>query len=117
MKAPELERDEAVGFIIVTDRQGHTQELEAVEGWRVMELLRDYKVGIEGTCGGAATCATCHVVIDKEWAGKVPPPRDEELDMLDQIPRIFENSRLSCQIIWDESLDGLKLTIPVDEQP
>jgi ferredoxin len=104
-----------LGFIIVTDREGRTHELEAVEGWRVMELLRDYKVGIEGTCGGAATCATCHVVIDKEWADRLPPPREEELAMLDQIPHIFDNSRLSCQIIWDEHLDGLKMTIPRDQ--
>lgn len=103
-----------MGFIYVTDREGRTHKLEAVEGWRVMELLRDYKMGIEGTCGGAATCATCHVVIDEAWVAKLHPPRDEELDMLDQIPRIFTHSRLSCQIVWDESLDGLKLTIPVD---
>lgn len=104
-----------MGVIIVTDREGQTHELEAVEGWRVMELLRDYKMGIEGTCGGAATCASCHVVIDPEWADRLPPPREEELEMLDQIPLIFETSRLSCQIIWDESLDGLKLTIPIDQ--
>lgn len=103
-----------MGFIVVTDREGRTQELEAVEGWRVMELLRDHKVGIEGTCGGAAACATCHVVIDEEWAGRLPEPREEELAMIDQIPRIFPTSRLSCQIIWDDTLNGLKLTIPRD---
>jgi 2Fe-2S ferredoxin len=103
-----------MGVIIVTDRQGVTHELEAIEGWRVMEILRDYKVGIEGTCGGACSCATCHVIVDDEWAAKLHPAREEETDMLDTIPVLHDNSRLACQIIWDESLNGLKLTIAQD---
>ncbi len=103
-----------MGMIVVTDRNGEMHELEAVEGWRVMEILRDYGVGIEGTCGGACSCATCHVIIDDAWAPRLHPPREEELDMLDEIPVLHENSRLACQIIWDERLDGLKLTIAKD---
>lgn len=100
-----------MSYLTVTDRQGQTRDLEAVEGWRVMEILRDYKLGIEGTCGGACSCATCHVVIDEDWAGRLPPPREEEVDMLDEVPGLYAGSRLACQIIWDESLAGLKLTI------
>ncbi|MDZ4792509.1 MAG: 2Fe-2S iron-sulfur cluster-binding protein [Hyphomicrobiales bacterium] len=103
-----------MGVIIVTDRSGVTHELEAIEGWRVMEILRDYKVGIEGTCGGACSCATCHVIVDEAWVPKLHPARDEETEMLDQIPVLHDTSRLACQIIWDDSLDGLKLTIAQD---
>lgn len=103
-----------MGIITVTDIQGKTHRLEAVEGWRVMEILRDYRVGIEGTCGGACSCGTCHVVIGGDWAERLHPPREEEMEMLDQLPLLHENSRLACQIIWDENLDGLTLSIAGD---
>ncbi|MDB5597118.1 MAG: ferredoxin [Hyphomicrobiales bacterium] len=101
-----------MSFINVIDRRGEHRALEAVEGWRLMEILRDYRVGIEGVCGGACDCATCHVVIDEAWAGKLVPPRDDELDKLDELPLIEKTSRLSCQIIWSDELDGLTLTLP-----
>ncbi len=103
-----------MGVIVVTDRGGVTHHLEAIEGWRVMEILRDYKVGIEGTCGGACSCATCHVIVDEQWVARLHPARDEEIDMLDEIPVLHDTSRLACQLIWDDSLDGLKLTIAQD---
>lgn len=96
----------------VTDRDGRLHELEAIEGWRVMEILRDYKVGIEGICGGSLDCASCHVVVDAKWAGRLYPPREDEIDKLDELPLIEETSRLSCQILWSDTLDGLHLTIP-----
>jgi 2Fe-2S ferredoxin len=99
--------------IHVEDRAGVTHAIEPVEGWRLMEILRDYGLAMENTCGGALACAECHVLIDPEWVAKVPPPREDELDKLDELPLIFENSRLSCQIIWSDELDGLRLTIPL----
>lgn len=101
----------AVATLNVIDRQGLTHRLEAVEGWRVMEILRDYKVGIEGVCGGSCDCATCHVVVRADWAGRLPEPRSEEIDALDTLPLIENTSRLSCQIIWSDDLDGLTLTL------
>jgi 2Fe-2S ferredoxin len=95
----------------VTDRSGKLHTLEGVEGWRVMEILRDYQMGVEGICGGACDCATCHVIICDEWAGKLFPPREDELDKLDELPVIEDTSRLSCQIIWSDAMDGLTLTI------
>lgn len=95
----------------VTDRQGASHALETVEGWRIMELLRDQKVGIEGICGGACICASCHVIVAPEWAEKLHPVRDDERDRLDELPFIEPTSRLSCQIIWRDDLDGLTLTL------
>jgi 2Fe-2S ferredoxin len=100
-----------VAILNVIDRQGRPHELEAVEGWRVMEILRDYKVGIEGVCGGSCDCATCHVVVAPDWAGRLPQAREDEIDALDTLPLIEPTSRLSCQIIWSDDLDGLRLTL------
>jgi 2Fe-2S ferredoxin len=100
-----------MGFIHVVDRAGQAHALEAVEGWRVMEILRDYGVGLDGQCGGACACATCHVVVDPEWAERLYPPREDEIEKLDELPLLHETSRLSCQIIWDRDLDGLSLKI------
>ena len=96
----------------VTDRAGARHTLEAVDGWRLMELLRDHGVGIEGICGGACECASCHVVVAGDWAAQLSDPRDDELARLDELPEIEPTSRLSCQIIWSDALDGLSLTLP-----
>lgn len=95
----------------VTTREGRSQTLEGVDGWRLMELLRDYKLGVDGICGGQADCASCHIYVDSAWAGRLPEPREEEEDKLDELPSLGETSRLSCQIIWSEDLDGLAVTV------
>ncbi len=85
--------------------------LEAVEGWRVMEIIRDYGLPIKAECGGACACATCHVYVDDAWIERLVPMREEEEDMLDEAMEVEENSRLSCQIILDENLDGLRVRL------
>jgi len=97
--------------IIVTDQQGKIHELEAIEGWRVMEIIRDHGLPIKAECGGACACATCHVYVDAQWLDKIPAMRDDEEEMLDEAFDVHDNSRLSCQIIMDESLDGLKMRL------
>ena len=103
--------------IIVTDQSGETHELEAIEGWRVMEIIKDYGLPIKAECGGACCCATCHVYVDEDWRDKLYPPTDEEIDMLDEAMDIEDNSRLSCQILMSEELDGLKLTLAESARP
>tara|TARA_R110002072_G_scaffold62015_4_gene155576 strand:+ start:467 stop:781 length:315 start_codon:yes stop_codon:yes gene_type:complete len=97
--------------IIVSDLNGEAHELEAIEGWRVMEIIREYGLPIKAECGGACSCATCHVYVDGAWIDKIPPMRADEEEMLDEAFDIQENSRLSCQIILDETLDGLKVAL------
>jgi 2Fe-2S ferredoxin len=97
--------------IFVTDHDGEEHELEALDGWRTMEVIRDWKLNIKAECGGACACATCHVFVDDNWTDKLQAISAEEEDMLDTVPDVQPNSRLSCQILIDESLDGLKLTL------
>lgn len=101
-------------FIFVTDLKGEEHKLEGVEGWRVMEIIRDYGLPIKAECGGACACATCHVYVDDSWLERIAPKRDEEEDMLDEAMDVRENSRLSCQLIMSEELDGLRVTLAND---
>lgn len=97
--------------IYVTDFDGIEHELIALEGWRVMEIIRDHELPIKAECGGACSCATCHVYVDEDWFDKLAEKRDEEEDMLDEAIDVQDNSRLSCQIIMSPELNGLKVAM------
>jgi 2Fe-2S ferredoxin len=97
--------------LLVTDVQGVEHELEGLDGWRVMEVIRDWGVGIKAECGGSCSCATCHVYVDEARFAKLPPASDDEEDLLYSTLDKKPNSRLSCQILMNEELDGLKVTI------
>jgi 2Fe-2S ferredoxin len=97
--------------IIATDRKGEVHTLEGRDGWTVMEILRDAGLPVAAECGGACACATCQVYVDPEWYAKLPPKSDAETDMLDMAVAVEATSRLSCQVICSEALDGIKLTI------
>jgi 2Fe-2S ferredoxin len=103
--------------IVVTDQDGKTHEIEAIDGWRVMEIIRDHGLPIKAECGGCASCATCHVYVDEDWLPKLFPMRDDEQDLLDTAPDVQDNSRLSCQILMSEELDGLKVTLAPGSEP
>lgn len=98
-------------IIHVTDQAGENHELEGLEGWRVMEVIRDWGLNIKAECGGALSCATCHVYVDQAWTEAVGKPSEEEEDMLDSVGDVRPNSRLSCQILMSDVLDGLKVTL------
>lgn len=97
--------------LIVTDHEGNVHELEALEGWRAMEVIRDWGLDIKAECGGACSCATCHVFVDENWVERLEGPSEEEENMLDTVPDVQLNSRLSCQILMADELDGLKVTL------
>ncbi|AVX04041.1 2Fe-2S ferredoxin [Maritalea myrionectae] len=103
--------------IYVTDHNGKEHELEALDGWRVMEVIRDWGLPIKAECGGACACATCHVFVDPDWQDKLHAASDEEEDMLDMVPDVKDNSRLSCQILMSEELDGLKVSLAPSAKP
>lgn len=98
--------------LIVIDQNNQKHELPAPSGWRVMEIIRDHGLPIRAECGGSAACATCHVYVANEWLGKIPAAQNEELDMLDTIEGLdVQHSRLSCQILMRDDLDGLTVTL------
>ena len=100
-----------MGVIRIEDHNGDLHEVEAVEGWRVMEVIREHGFRIDALCGGACACATCHVYVGPDWNGRLHPARDDEEAMLDAVPTVNDNSRLSCQIIYTEELDGLTVQL------
>jgi len=97
--------------IHVIDHGGERHTLEALDGWRVMEIIRDWNLPLKGTCGGACECATCHVFVAPEWAGKLIPPSAKEEGKLDMVPLTQKNSRLACQSLFRPELDGLEVTL------
>lgn len=100
-----------MSYILVTDREGNDHRLDAVEGWRVMEIIRDHGLPIKAECGGACSCATCHVYVAPEWQNRLQGATDEEVDMLDEAFEVEEESRLSCQILFSPELAGLRLQL------
>jgi 2Fe-2S ferredoxin len=108
-------------FVEVRMPDGTVHRLEALDGWRVMEVIRDWGLPIKAECGGACACATCHVWVDEQWLAKLAPPSAEELEMLDGAFNVDDRSRLCCQIIMSPELDGLTLELApesvADESP
>jgi 2Fe-2S ferredoxin len=101
----------------VIDGAGSHHELDALPGWRVMEIIRDWDLPIKAECGGACACATCHVYVDDEWLDRLPEKDDEEVDQLAYLPDRRPNSRLSCQMLMSDELDGLKVTLAPGSMP
>lgn len=100
--------------IKVRDRSGTLRELKVERGTLLMEALRDGDFGVEGTCGGACSCGTCHVYIAPDWAARLAPAGEDEKAMVEAIGELAplrEGSRLSCQIRLDAAQDGLDLEI------
>ena len=98
----------------IKGRDGSERRLEASNGIPLMELLRNAGTGIEGTCGGACSCGTCHVYIDAEWASRLPPKSEDEQMMLEALGDFVElraGSRLSCQIPMSDELSGIHVEI------
>lgn len=98
--------------VTVEDRNGNIQTIEIPTdmGLSLMEALKASEYDIEATCGGMALCATCHVRI-KKGLELLSPQGDAELDMLDTLPVVYPESRLSCQIHVSEEIDGLELKL------
>ena len=96
-----------------TDHLGNSKIIEIENGLSVMEgAIQNNIPGIDADCGGSMACATCHVYVDEKWKDKVPKQEEAETDMIDMAFEPKINSRLSCQIIVSEELDGLKIQTP-----
>lgn len=94
------------------EKDGNRKEVEAPVGLSVMEIAHRFDVDIEGACEGSLACATCHVIVDETWYDKLGEPSDDEEDMLDLAFGLTPTSRLGCQIVMSEDLDGLVVALP-----
>ena len=96
---------------ITSENETHTIDVD--NGLTVMEgAVQNNIPGIDADCGGGMACATCHVYVTEDWFDKLTKKEDGEEDMLDMAYEPKKNSRLSCQIIVSDELDGLKVNIP-----
>jgi len=91
---------------------GTRHEVEAPEGLSVLEIAHRNDIDLEGACEGSLACSTCHVIIDPEWYPALEEPTEDEEDMLDLAFGLAKTSRLGCQIIMNDKLDGLTVRLP-----
>ena len=99
--------------IIYIDNQGNSKTIEVENGLSVMEgAIQNDITGIDADCGGSMACATCHVYVEEKWLNKLIKAEEAEEDMIDMAFEPKKNSRLSCQLIVTDELDGLVVTTP-----
>ena len=102
--------------ITYKDFQGNSKTIEVENGLTVMEgAIQNNIPGIDADCGGSMACATCHVYVEEEWLNKLPKAEDAEVDMIDMAFEPKKNSRLSCQLIVSDELNGLTVTTPAKQ--
>ena len=102
-----------MGKIFATDRDGSEHELDGRERASFMEILKYGGLSVEALGSGCCQCATCHVYVEDAWLDKLPPVSEMETLLLEDEAEdnVRANSRLSCQMQWDEALDGIRLTV------
>ena len=99
--------------ITYKDFKENSKTIDVENGLSIMEgAIQNDIPGIDADCGGAMACATCHVYVEEEWFDKIPKAEDAEVDMIDMAHEPKKNSRLSCQIIVTEKLEGLVIKTP-----
>tara|TARA_B100000989_G_C19495230_1_gene451691 strand:+ start:283 stop:615 length:333 start_codon:yes stop_codon:yes gene_type:complete len=98
--------------ITFIDAEGIEKTVEAKKGLSILEVAHKNGIDLEGACEGSLACATCHVILEKETFDSLDEPSEEEEDMLDLAFGLTHTSRLGCQIIIDDSLDGIKVKLP-----
>lgn len=94
------------------DRDGTHIEVDAPVGLSLLEIARQNEIDIEGACEGSLACSTCHVIVETDDFERLEEPTEDEEDMLDLAFGLTRTSRLGCQIIVTEELDGLTVTLP-----
>ncbi len=103
--------------ITFIEKNGEPREVDAPNGLSIMEISHKHGIDIEGACGGCLACATCHVIVKPEWFDRLPEKLEGEEDMLDLAFDLKKTSRLGCQILMNEELDGLVVALPGAKLP
>tara|TARA_A100001035_G_scaffold126939_1_gene99867 strand:- start:702 stop:1031 length:330 start_codon:yes stop_codon:yes gene_type:complete len=98
--------------IIFVEPDGNEVSVDAQNGLSLLEVAHNNGISLEGACEGSLACSTCHIIVEKEFFEKLPEPSEEEEDMLDLAWGLTHTSRLGCQIIINDGLDGMKVKVP-----
>jgi 2Fe-2S ferredoxin len=99
--------------VVFVENSGERREIEAPAGKSLLDIAHANNIDIEGACEGVMACSTCHLIIDPDWYDRLKPASEEEDDMLDLAFGLTKTSRLGCQILLTEELDGLVVNLPV----
>ncbi len=97
---------------VIFIENGERKEIEAENGLSILEIAHKNNIGVEGACEGSLACSTCHVILSESYFNKLEEASEEEEDMLDLAFGVTHTSRLGCQIIMSDELDGIELTVP-----
>ena len=98
--------------VTFVDRDGAKKTVLVKAGLTLLEIAHQNDVDLEGSCEGSLACSTCHLVIGRDWYDRLPPPSEEEEDMLDLASGLTRPSRLGCQIVMEKALDGMEVSMP-----
>ena len=98
--------------LIFIDSNGKEKVVDAEIGLSILEIAHKNHIDLEGACEGSLACSTCHIILEEKDFDKLDEPTEEEEDMLDLAHGLTHTSRLGCQIIMTEDLDGLKIKVP-----
>ena len=98
--------------MVFIEPDGTRREVEAPLGLSVLEIAQRNDIDIEGACEGSLACSTCHVIVGEDWYSRLEEPSEDEEDMLDLAFGLTRTSRLGCQIVITEALDGLTVALP-----
>ena len=100
--------------IVFIEPNGTEREVEAPLGKSLLDIAQTNNIQIEGACEGSLACSTCHVIVNEDWFDRIKPIKEEESDMLDLAYGLTRHSRLCCQILMSEDLDGLVVSLPLE---
>lgn len=98
--------------VIFVLKDGTEKEIDAPVGSNILEIAHKNNVDLEGACEGSLACSTCHVIVDEQFYDKLDDPLENEEDMLDLAFGLTSTSRLGCQLILTQELDGIKVKLP-----
>jgi len=98
--------------VIFIDADETRREIEVPAGLSLLEIAHRYGIDLEGACEGSLACSTCHLIVDPDWFDKLEDIEEDEEDMLDLAFGLTRTSRLGCQIILTDALDGLTVRLP-----
>lgn len=98
--------------IVFIEADGNRKEVEAPLGLSIMEVAQKFDIDIEGACEGSLACATCHVIVEPSWYQRLDEPSEDEEDMLDLAFDLQQTSRLGCQIVVTEEMEGMTVALP-----